>query len=163
MKDLPRRNQSYWRLVEPVWRSVSIYDGSEVFLDQFRKLRPEVGHLFAAHWCQSEVLNGGLHQFFANSTGVLAPEAVEGFGAIGLHEWTNILTEAMALFGTPYPRDREDRQQLLPGVQGRRQKRDPFSALDERFFDWLQDEPDGWEHAADTYAGRFRGAEPADG
>ncbi|WP_369973953.1 DUF4375 domain-containing protein [Polaromonas sp. SP1] len=31
-------------------------------------------HLFAVHWCQSEICNGGFMQFFANSTGVLAPE-----------------------------------------------------------------------------------------
>ena len=68
---------SYWRLLEPIWDSVSIYDGPKTFLRQYRRLPRAVGHLFAAHWCQSEICNGGFHQFFGNSTGVLAPEAME--------------------------------------------------------------------------------------
>jgi hypothetical protein len=34
---------------------VRIDEEPDVFLMQFRELEPEVGHLFAAHWCQSEV------------------------------------------------------------------------------------------------------------
>src|SRR4051794_27697626 len=97
-------DKSYWRLVGPIWHSVSIYDGPETFLRQYRRLPREVGHLFAAHWCMSEVCNGGFHQFFGNSTGVLAPEAVEGIRAMGLTVWADILAAAMQLFGTPYPR-----------------------------------------------------------
>jgi hypothetical protein len=147
----------YWSLVEPVWQPLnrSWDDGCEEFLRRFRAIRPEVGHLYAAHWCQSEVRNGGLHQFFSNSTGLLAPEALEGFRAIGLAEWANILAEAVRFFGSPYPRERADRHELLPGRQRRRREEwNPFYSLDERFYDWLHDQPDGWEHAADSYAER---------
>jgi len=75
----PRPGERYWRLIKPFSRELSIYDGPEVFLYQFRQLPPEVGHLLAAHRCQSEVRNGGFHQFFSNSTGVLAPEALAAF------------------------------------------------------------------------------------
>jgi hypothetical protein len=143
----------YWSLVEPVWRSISIYDGPEVFLQHLLAVRPEVGHLFAAHWCQSEVRNGGLHQFFSNSTGVLAPEALEGFRAIGLIEWADILAEAMQFFSTPYPREQTDRRGLLARKRGRRREEwDPFYLLDARFYDWLHSEPNRWERAADAYA-----------
>lgn len=148
-----RPGEHYWMVVEPIWRSISIYQGPEVFLRQFRTVRPEVGHLFAAHWCQSEVRNGGLHQFFSNSTGVLAPEAVEAFRAIGLYEWTKILEEAMAYFGHPYPRDQDERLRILS--RARRKKRtewDPFYQLDERFYRWLHAASDRWEPAADRYA-----------
>ncbi len=107
-------SKSYWRLVKPIWYSVSIYDGPETFLRQFGQLRPEVGHLFAATWFESEVCNGGLYQFFGNSTGVLAPEALEGLRAIGLPEWVEILAKARHFFGTAYPRDRTERRRLLP-------------------------------------------------
>src|SRR5438105_3105405 len=93
----------YWSLVKPIWRSVRVYSPPDEFLAQFAGLRPEVGHLFAAHWCQSEVRNGGLHQFFSNSTGVLAPEALVGFRAIGITEWADIVAEAMRFFGESYP------------------------------------------------------------
>jgi Domain of unknown function (DUF4375) len=146
-------NIGYWSLVEPVWLPLnrSWYDGWEEFLRQFRAIRPEVGHLYAGHWCRSEVCNGGLHQFFSNSTGLLAPEALEGFRAIGLTELAEVLATAMKIFGSPYPRDRADRHEVLASRQGgRREEWDPFYQLDERFYEWS----DRWEDAADAYAAR---------
>lgn len=70
---------SYWRLVEPIWDTVSIYHGPKAFLEQFEAAPEASRTLFAAHWCQSEIDNGGLYQFFCNSTGVLALEAAEAF------------------------------------------------------------------------------------
>ncbi len=65
--------------------------------------------LFAAHFCLSEVWNGGLLQFFWNSTGLLAPEAIEGFKAIGMSRLGGIIAIAAACLGDEYPRDRQDR------------------------------------------------------
>jgi hypothetical protein len=138
---------SYWRLVGPVWGKISIYEGPEVFLRQYRQVRPEVGHLFAAHWCQSEVRYDGFYQFFWISTGVLAPEAVEGFRAIGLPGCAELLAEAMRYFGVPYPRERVERLSELAG------ECDPFTELDARF--WAQVEWARWARAADAYARRF--------
>ena len=67
----------------PIWDAINIYDGPEVFLTTLNHVSREAGLLFAAYFCQTEVCNGGFHQFFFNSTGVLAPEAVDGFTAIG--------------------------------------------------------------------------------
>jgi Domain of unknown function (DUF4375) len=141
--------QGYWSLVEPVWISLnrSWDDGPEAFLRLFHATPREIGHLYAAHWCQSEVCNGGLHQFFSNTTGLLAPEALEGFRAIGMTEWADILAEAMKFFGSPYPRERAYRNKLLAS-----RSRRPFSDLDERFYKWS----DRWDEAADSYAERFR-------
>ncbi|NQX84250.1 MAG: DUF4375 domain-containing protein [Mycoplasmataceae bacterium] len=77
-------NDSYWRLVEPVWDKICSYDGAENFLREFNKATKKQKVLFAAHWAQSEIMNGGLGQFYSNSTGVLTPEAVEVFEAIGV-------------------------------------------------------------------------------
>jgi hypothetical protein len=110
-----------------------------------------VGHLYAACWCQAEVCNGGFHQFFSNTTGLLAPEALEGFRAIGLTEWADLLAEGMKFFGSSYPRDRDERHDLLPSRRGSpRDAWDPFYHLDERFYEWT----DRWEEAADAYAQR---------
>jgi hypothetical protein len=141
----------YWSLVEPVWHLLnrSWDDGPDEFIRLFRSIRPEIGHLYAAHWCQSEVCNGGLHQFFSNTTGLLAPEALEGFRAIGAADWASILVEAMQHFGTPYPRDRDDREEFLPARQRRpREEWDPFCRLDERFYEWA----DNWGDTANAYA-----------
>src|SRR4051794_7293410 len=146
MANAQQPGDRYWSVVEPFWDAVSIYDGPGEFARQFRAIPAKAGHLLAAHWCQSEVCNGRLHQFFTNSTGVLAPEALAAFRAIGLAEWAAILAEAMRFFGEPYPREQADRQELLAGRRGRRREEwDPFFALDDRFYSWLHAEPDRWE------------------
>ena len=68
----------YWSLVEPISDKIEIYEGPEEFACAFAGVPRPAGLLFAAHFCQSEVCNGGFDQFFSNSTGVLAPEAIEG-------------------------------------------------------------------------------------
>jgi Domain of unknown function (DUF4375) len=157
MAEAKKLGVSYWSLVEPAWKSLNgSWDaGPAGFLHQFRAARPEVGHLYAAHWCQSEVCNGGFHQFFSNSTGLLAPESLAGFQAIGLGKWSEILRTAMEFFGRPYPREQVNRQELLANCSGRkREEWDPFYRLDQRFFEWLHAEPDRWCRAADAYARR---------
>lgn len=128
----------YWKAIEPIWKKISIYDGGDVFLKQFGAVRPELGHLFAAHWCKSEIDNGGFHQFFYNPTGVLAPEAAEGFQAIGLSDTAELIREAIKSFGSPYPREQEVRMAFLDAITGNsRAKWDPFYKLDNRFYDSL--------------------------
>jgi hypothetical protein len=145
--------ETYWLVVKPVWKKISIYDGGDEYLRQFRAVPPVAGHLFAAHWCQSEVCNGGLHQFFYNPTGVLAPEAVAGFRSIGLTDLADILAEAMRFFGEPYPREQADRHEAFAKCEGKlREEWDPFFDLDKRFYSWLLGEPNRWERAADRFA-----------
>lgn len=144
----------YWSLVETVWLRLNrTWDDVDEFFQQFAAVRPEIGNLYAAHWCQSEVCNGGFHQFFSNTTGLLAPEALAGFRAIALYRWAEILDEAMRFFGNPYPRHWADRDELLNTRKGRRREEwDPFDKLDDEFYKWLHAEPDRWERAADQYA-----------
>lgn len=113
MSDIYEAGERYWRAVEPIWDKVSIYDGEFVFLSQFPELDPNVGHLFAAHWCNSEVCNGGFWQLFYNSTGVLAPEALLAFTALELDSFADCLRNAMSLMGNPYLRDRSARIEIF--------------------------------------------------
>lgn len=58
----------------------------------------------------SEVSNGGFLQFFDNPTGVLAPEAVQGFHRMGISELATLLDRAMKIVGhNEYPREQEAR------------------------------------------------------
>ena len=153
MAKVQPRAISYWSLVEPVWLPLNHCwdEGWEKFVRKYRTVQPEVGHLYAGHWCQSEVCNGGFYQFFSNSTGILAPEALAGYRAIGLAEWAEILAVAMEFFGNPYPRDRGDRDALLPERQRLHQEEwDPFYELNVRFYESTS----YWEDAADAYAGQ---------
>ena len=145
------KQTSYWEVVEPFWEVVDIYGSPDRFIGTYSEVPRKVGHLFAAHWCQSEVCNGGFHQFFCNSTGVLAPEALEGFRAIGMLKWAALLEKAMSTFGPGYPRDREVRRSLLPpaATGQRREQWDPFCDLDDAFY---LDQLPTWEYSADAYA-----------
>jgi hypothetical protein len=144
---------SYWLLVEPHWERISIYEGGDVFLEEYNRTPERARHLFAAHWCVTEVCNGGFHQFFTNSTGVLAPEAEEAFEAIGLPQMASVVRRASAIFGTVYPRDRETRQDaLLAYEEGREEDWNPFVLLDDEFFHLVTNESGGWEDAANRFA-----------
>jgi hypothetical protein len=101
---------SYLSVVEPIWDLVSIYDGGDVFLEQLSKVTEKQKVLFCAHWAQSEIMNGGLGQFFSNPTGVLAPEAVEAFSILGMPKCANAIRNAMIFFGENYPRERRIRE-----------------------------------------------------
>jgi hypothetical protein len=137
----------YWSLIEPYWLVLneSWDHGPADFLRALDDVPERVRHLYPAHWCQSEVRNGGLHQFFFNTTGLLAPEAAAGFSKIGASELADIVTKAQSFFGANYPRDRLERMAQLPDA-------DPFRELDAKFYSWLDAEKDRWDMIADRYA-----------
>lgn len=153
------QSMDYWDLIETAFERVDIYNGGDAFFRGFAPLPPHVQHLLAAHWCQSEVNNGGLDQFFFNPTGVLAPEAVAGFRAMGLSDVADLLGEAIGRFGSHYPREREARQiamEFMPSHSTRAflgTKR-RFADLDDRFYEVLPD-AEFYRHA-DAYAAVHR-------
>jgi len=148
-------SDSYWRFVEPVWDSISIYEGGEVFLKQFSLASEKQKHLFSSHWAQSEIMNGGLGQFFSNSTGVLAPEAVDGFKAIGMVKCANTLHEAMKFFGDTYPRDRSVREFAFEQFyETNGEDSLPMEELEDQIATELEDECNGFEEAANQYANK---------
>lgn len=125
--------------IEPLRERISIYDGPQVFLSGLLDVGREQGLLYSVHWCVSEVCNGGFHQFFYNSTGVLCPEALRGFEYLGFQRAVGIVSRAASLLGSPYPREHELRNARLqsilrPGKE--REKWDPFYPLDEDFYEW---------------------------
>ena len=155
---LPGDGMGYKDLIKPIWDTVSIYDGPETFLAQYSAAPEAARTLFAAHWCQSEVQNGGFEQFFANSTGVLAPEAVEAFVRIGMPEVAKVVDTALGRLGSPYPRDQEKREVELERISALIPEDDysAFDELDGQFYQLLKTEAGGFVAAADSFALRMR-------
>jgi hypothetical protein len=142
----------YFAVIEPHFERVSIYDGPEVFLREYAKTPERARHLLAAHWCVSEVSNGGFLQFFSGAAGVLAPEAVEAFEAIGLSRNAQLIRQAMRTFGANYPRDAAKRSEAIERQQKRAGKARPWAAQDAAFFAALKQRPGGFDAAAVAYA-----------
>jgi Domain of unknown function (DUF4375) len=145
----------YWKVVEPFWDLINIYDGPEVFRSTYDSAPKIAGLMFAAHFRQSEVCNGGFGQFFSNSTGVLAPEAVDGFRQIGQPQVAAVVESAMELLGSAYPRDRDEREERLSHLP-----KGALDALDEKFFSLIESEAGGFEKAADLFVERFETERP---
>jgi hypothetical protein len=144
---------NYWDLVDPIWEQVSIYDGGEAFLAQFQEISSIQRVLFASHWAYSEIQNGGLHQFFSNSTGVLAPEAVAGFRSLGMERCAVAISSAMKFFSGDYPREKRTRGDALDAYQNANPEAwNPFEDLDEAFYDAADSENCGFIVAATVYA-----------
>lgn len=140
-----------WEIAARLQDDADIHNGPEAFLTQFAGLSEPEKHLLATHWCDYEVCNGGFLQFFGNSTAVLAPEAVDGYTALGLREVAATVEEAINRFGPSYPRDRALRQAKLQELLSALSRGSPFKDLDERYYSLL---PGGENFglAADKYA-----------
>jgi hypothetical protein len=109
---------AYWKVVEPLFEQVDIYNGGEKYLISIAQMPRPFVLLYAAHFSLSEIYNGGFLQFLRNSTGVLAPEAVEGFDAVGMPQLGAVIRETIVKLGEPYPRDRQDRWDALLVASG---------------------------------------------
>ena len=126
-----------WAAMKPYWGLINIYDGPRPFLESVESVPEWVRHLVTVHLSDSEVCNGGFHQFFHNSTSILAPEAIDGFRALGLDELAELVEVAMSNFGEPCPRDREARTSALDALRRPGEKRkdwDLFNKSDEQYY-----------------------------
>jgi len=118
----------YMEVINPVWYSVSIYDGHERYEKDLSRFSREQRSVFACAWYLSEVNNGGHDQFYSNSTGVVWRDALNGFDAMGLKEFSDVVAEsARRLGGTPNM-DRIERQNQLERLAPK------FDDLDDRIY-----------------------------
>lgn len=79
----------------------------------FDTLWPEEQQTIALWWLVSESMNGGLDQFFWNSSGDLALLAQAGLRRLQLPQTLAALNQALSHFGPDYPVEREARHTVL--------------------------------------------------
>jgi Domain of unknown function (DUF4375) len=145
--------QVYWKVIDPIFEHVSFYDAFEIFQRDFANISDKQKILLATHWANSEICNGGFLQFFSNSTGMLAPEAVIGFRAIGLINCAELVHEACLMLGLPYPRARAECNKRIDDFTSMNVKGDyVFDDKDTRYFTLIDTENGGFDVAADKYA-----------
>jgi hypothetical protein len=122
-------NQGYFEVIEPAWWIINIYDGVDAYRESMKNLSKGQIHLVTTIWHVSEVCNGGHCQFYTNSTGIVWPEALAGYRAIGLDELADILQEGADRFGGHLSLDRTERENQLDAGD------DDLDDLDNRFFE----------------------------
>ncbi|MEZ6187337.1 MAG: DMP19 family protein [Planctomycetota bacterium] len=119
-----------WRVIEPLWDATTIYRDRPALRATLDLATPGQRALYALWWWSSEVRNGGLHQFLANSTGILAPEVRDGLARVGATEHAAIFRDLLALFPEGVcPGDRRERQELLYEIPDA-----ALGVLDARFY-----------------------------
>lgn len=104
-------------IVEPMWGTISIYDGYEKYLQSAQTFTLEQRYLLAITWYFTEVNNGGHHQFFYNSTGIVWEDALNGFKHFGMNEYTANFQKVIDYCGGTISFDREERYRMLEKLE----------------------------------------------
>lgn len=102
-----------WDIIEPMRWSINIYDNYETYLKTAEAFTLEQRYLSAIHWYFAEVDNGGHHQFFDNSTGIVWEDALNGFRHFGMIQQATNLQKVVDYFGGVISFDREERWDML--------------------------------------------------
>jgi hypothetical protein len=129
-----------WAVIEPMWDDLQLdeADDRELMASLTRGQRGFI----AIDWLGKEVYNGGIDQFFRNSTGALAHEARNGFQILGAQSYVKLLDSVFALFpGGRVPKNREQRQATVKAIPNDTRK-DTFEQFDQTFYKLMdKDDP----------------------
>jgi hypothetical protein len=110
-RGLESKLAALFRRVQPVMFAAETASEVEAAL---ARLTPGQRSVWAVEQLQLEMGNGGIEQYFYNSAGDTAPEALLGLRAIDAPKFARPLEQAIALFpGGKVPRDRDARERLL--------------------------------------------------
>ena len=103
--------------------------------DAMKKLNEHERIFYITQTLEQEVNNGGFSQYFYNSSGNFANEAVHAFTQIGALKTAEICKKAVAVFNGQVPVDRDERENLLESLDCE----DFFDECDNAFYDYEDD------------------------
>lgn len=126
--DYVNRTPALWKRIEAARMRLSDMDRFEhlttslVGRIDFWKPHAEIEEKFAALTKPQRTLlilaafnyefeNGGVHQFFYNGEGAIAPDVHEALAEIGLDRQAELIRRGLAMFKQPYQRDTEKRRE----------------------------------------------------
>lgn len=90
---------------------------------------------YSIDYLQMEINNGGYEQYFYNSSGEYAHEALAGMREVGANLMADIQAKAMSVFpNSIVPKDRAERQELLE--QAGEEAEDLLDSLDSQFYEY---------------------------
>jgi len=133
LRDPEDREQVWWDVIAPAFDELRTPYEPDPRLDE---LTPGQRALYALHWARSEIGNGGLHQFFYNSTGMLADETLRGAELVGATKVAELFREVRTLvFGDSFLEDQRGRIDVLEGLSEETLAK--LEELTDRFYDLM--------------------------
>ena len=102
-----------WTINEPAYWTINIYGSYDNYLESAKGFTVEQRYLNAICWYFAEVNNGGHHQFFYNSTGIVWEDALAGLRLFKMDILADNLQSVIDYFGGSIPFDREERWTIL--------------------------------------------------
>ncbi len=103
-------------------------------------------YYFAIWWLEGETNNGAFDQYFYNSSGELAHEALQGLKQVGAYRMADIFQAAISLFPNAHvPKEREQRNKILETFST--QQEESLNRLSSEFTDY----PDDLESLLNAY------------
>ena len=102
-----------WTINEPMYWTINIYGSYDDYLESAKPFTLEQRYLNAISWYFAEVNNGGHHQFFYNSTGLVWEDALAGLRLFKMAPLADNLQSVIDYFGGSVPFDREERWAIL--------------------------------------------------
>ena len=124
-----------WAIIEQIWNAYADCPDSQMatFL---RRLTPGQRAFVALNGLVAEVNNGGIHQYFWNSTGNLSEQVLAGLKLVGAQAHLRLFRKALKLFPDPAVlKSRSRRQKTLDRIATAKTARlfdEPFSELEGR-------------------------------
>ena len=102
-----------WTINEPMYWTINIYGSYDDYLESAKSFTVEQRYLNAISWYFAEVNNGGHHQFFYNSTGIVWEDALAGLRLFKMDPLADNLQSVVDYFGGTIPFDRAERWTIL--------------------------------------------------
>ena len=124
-----KETDDMWSINEPAYWSINIYGSYDDYLESAKGFTIEQRYLNAICWYFAEVNNGGHHQFFYNSTGIVWEDALAGLRLFKMDELAENLQSVINYFGGSVPFDRAERWTILQDWEN---EAELFDFLDEK-------------------------------
>jgi hypothetical protein len=135
----------------PLWANFGESDRADAIEGFFAQLSEGQRNILAVAICRSEISNGGVDQFFLQSTGNIWRQALSGLRAIEADRYTKLLEKVLALFpGANAPIEAAKRNEILESLPESRVER-LFESVNEKW-----DELDSSEkHSLAAHCARY--------
>lgn len=118
-----------WTINEPAYWTINIYSSYDDYIESAKGFTLEQRYLNAICWYFAEVNNGGHHQFFYNSTGIVWEDALVGLRLFKMDILADNFQSVIDYFGGSVPFDRAERWTILQDWEN---EAELFDFLDEK-------------------------------